>query len=243
LPFKQGTDNMTRNFLLGLATLGVFAFTPTESQADALFVTSVPVFADTLVVHSMYFDSETTYQEVINLSVKHDNEGIARMIQNGHISDLTQEEKDIVVLKSGATSESLAEFRFLNGPATFWTLAKNVTHFAEPMPTPTPESPPLPAGSPTPASKQYNLQHENNPPIGDDNGRRASHQLHGKWNRHPAKTRHVTGWHVPAANPRVSPSSAAALPASTPPIMNQGTDLYNSDSTQPFKNYRKPVGQ
>jgi hypothetical protein len=25
--------------------------------------------------------------------------------------------------------------------------------------------------------------------------------------------------------------------------MNEGTDLYNSDRTQPFKDYRKPAGQ
>jgi uncharacterized protein (TIGR02246 family) len=54
---------------------------------------------------------------------------------------------------------------------------------------------------------------------------------------------------APAANPRVSPSPATALPASsprptpTPLIMNEGTNLYNSDLTQPFKNYRKPAGQ
>ena len=54
---------------------------------------------------------------------------------------------------------------------------------------------------------------------------------------------------APAANLRVSPSPGAALPASsprptpTPLIMNEGTNLYNSDSTQPFKNYRKPMGQ
>jgi uncharacterized protein (TIGR02246 family) len=64
----------------------------------------------------------------------------------------------------------------------------------------------------------------------------------------------IDGWpaatlHAPAANPRVSPSPATALPASnprpTPPplIMNEGTNLYNSDLTQPFKNYRKPAGQ
>jgi hypothetical protein len=64
----------------------------------------------------------------------------------------------------------------------------------------------------------------------------------------------ITGWPVatlpaPAANPRVSPSPATALPASsprptpTPLIMNEGTNLYNSDWTQPFKNYRKPAGQ
>src|SRR5260370_39120064 len=97
----------------------------TRSLFIALFITSIPVFADTLVVGSMYFDSEQTLKEVINLSAQHDNEGIAKLIQNGHISDLTREEKDIVVLISGSTPESPAEFRFLNGPTTYWTLTKN----------------------------------------------------------------------------------------------------------------------
>ena len=74
-------------------------FVITRSSFIALFITSVSVFADTLVVGSMYFDSEQTLKEVINLSAQHDNEGIAKLIQNGHISDLTREEKDIVVLK------------------------------------------------------------------------------------------------------------------------------------------------
>lgn len=230
-------------------------FVITRTSFIALLITSVPVFADTLAVGSMYFASEQTFQEVINFSVQHDNEGIARLIHNGHISDLTREEKDIVVLKSGSTPESLAEFRFLNGPTTYWTLAKNVTNFAKPtptptpLPTPTPESTPLPAESPTPTSKQHNRQNENNPPFDDDNGKRIWHQVDGKWKRYPIKKRHVTGWHAPAANPRVSHSPAAPLPASsprptpTPLIMNEGTNLYNSDLTQPFKNYRKPVGQ
>ena len=74
-------------------------FVITRSSFIALFITSVSVFADTLVVGSMYFDSEQTLKEVINLSAQHDNQGIAKLIQNGHISDLTREEKDIVVLK------------------------------------------------------------------------------------------------------------------------------------------------
>jgi hypothetical protein len=74
-------------------------FVITRSSFIVLFITSVSVFADTLVVGSMYFDSEQTLKEVINLSAQHDNEGIAKLIQNGHISDLTREEKDIVVLK------------------------------------------------------------------------------------------------------------------------------------------------
>jgi hypothetical protein len=227
----------------------------------ALFITSTPVFADTLVAGSVYFDSEQTLKEVINLSEQHDNEGIAKLIKNGHISDQTQEAKDIVVVISGSTPESPAEFRFLSGPTTYWTVTKNVTNFAEPiptptpLPTPTPESTPVAKESPRPSSKRHNRQNEKNSPFDDDNGKRIWHQVDGKWKWYPAKKRHVTSWPAAttlpasAANPRVSPSPAAALPASsprptpTPLIMNEGTNLYNSDATQPFKNYRKPVGQ
>ena len=169
----------------------------TKSLFIALFLTSVPVFADTLVVGSMYFDSEQTLKEVINLSAQHDNEGIAKLIQNGHISDLTREEKDIVVLISGSTPESPAEFRFLNGPTTYWTLTKNVTNFAKPiptptpLPTPTPESTPLPPESSTATSKQHNRQNENTVPFDHDNGKRIWHQVDGKWKWYPANSRHV----------------------------------------------------
>ncbi len=145
-------------------------FVITRSSFIALFITSEPVYADTLVVGSMYFDSEQTLKEVINLSAQHDNEGIAKLIQDGHISDLTREEKDIVVLISGSTPESPAEFRFLNGPTTFWTLTKNVTTLAKSIPTPTPlptplptpELTPLPTEPPTPTSQQHNGKKENN---------------------------------------------------------------------------------
>src|SRR6202047_3736137 len=171
-------------------------FAITRSLFIALFITSAPVFADTLVVGSVYFDSEQTLKEVINLSTLHDNEGIAKLIQNGHISDQTREEKDIVVLISGSTPESAAEFRFLNGPTTYWTLTKNVTNFAKPiptptpLPTPTPESTPLPTESPTPTSKQHNRQNENNAPFDDDNGKRIWHQVDGKWKWYPANKHH-----------------------------------------------------
>ena len=201
-------------------------FVITRSLFIALFITSVPVFADTLVVGSMYFDSEQTLKEVINLSAQHDNEGIAKLIQNGHISDLTREEKDIVVLISGSTPESPAEFRFLNGPTTYWTLTKNVTNFAKPiptptpLPTPTPESTPLPTESPTPSSKQHNRQNESNAPFDDDNGKRIWHQVDGKWKWYPANKRHVTGWPAAATRPPplLIPALALALPLPCPPL-------------------------
>ena len=162
-------------------------FVITRSLFIALFITSAPVFADTLVVGSGAFDSEQTLKEVINLSAQHDNEGIAKLIKNGHISDRTREEQDIVVLISGSTPESPAEFRFLNGPTTYWTVTKNVTNFAKPiptptpLPTPTPESTPLPTESSTPTSNQHNRQNENTAPFDDDNGKRIWHQVDGKW--------------------------------------------------------------
>ncbi len=178
-------------------------FVITTSIFVTLFITSVPVFADILVVGSVYFDSEQTLKEVINLSTQHDNEGIAKLIQNGHISDQTREEKDIVVLISGSTPESPAEFRFLNGPTTYWTLTKNVTDLAKPLPTttpvPTPTSTPVPtptpapteSPTPTPTSEHHRRQHESNAPFDDHNGQRIWHQVDGKWKWYPANSRHV----------------------------------------------------
>jgi hypothetical protein len=81
----------------------------------------------------------------------------------------------------------LGEFRFLNDPTTYWTLTKNVTNFAKPIPTPTPlptarpESTPLATESPTPTSKQHNRENEKNASFDDDNGRRIWHRVDGKW--------------------------------------------------------------
>jgi hypothetical protein len=168
----------------------------TKSLFIAMFITSVPVFADTLVVGSVYFDSEQTLKEVMNLSAQHDNEGIAKLIQNGHISDQTRSEMDIAVLITDSTPEGPAEFRFLNGPTTYWTLTKNVTNFAKPIPistpalTPIPESTPLPTESATPP-KNYHRQHKSNAPFDDDNGQRIWHQVDGKWKWYPANKHHV----------------------------------------------------
>jgi hypothetical protein len=165
----------------------------------ALFITSVPVFADTLVVGSVYFDSVQTLKEVIKLSAQHDNEGIAKLIENGHVSSQTGNEMGIVVLTSGSTPESPAEFHFLNEPTTYWTLTKNVTSLVKPIetsrpaPTPIPESKPTPAPteSPTPTSKHYHRQHESNATFDDDNGQRNWHQVDGKWELYPANKHHV----------------------------------------------------
>jgi hypothetical protein len=175
-----------------------------KSLFIAFFVTSAPVFADTLAGGSVYFDSAQTLQEVIKLSEQRDNQGIAKLIENGHISSQTGNNVDIAVLISGSTPQSPAEFRFLNGPTTYWTLTKNVTSVAKSIPTSTPvptatpaESPtvaesaavaesPTAAESPTPTSQQHRRQHEDNDPLDDDNGRRIWHQVDGKWKWYPA---------------------------------------------------------
>ncbi len=104
-----------------------------------LFATSVPVFGDTLLSGSVYFDSQKTLEEVVKLSVEKDNESILKLIKNGHVSQQTDSDRDIVILTIGITPESPAEFRFLVGPTTYWTLTRFVTKSIEPTPGLTPE--------------------------------------------------------------------------------------------------------
>src|SRR5271163_934276 len=122
--------------------------TITNTLAILLFLTAVPVFADTLMVGSVYFDSLQTLNEVIKLSTQHDNEGIAKLIGNGHVSNQTESEMNITVLVSGPTPEDPAEFRFPNGPTTYWTLTKNVTTLNAPIPSSTPVPSPTPTFTP-----------------------------------------------------------------------------------------------
>src|ERR1700751_6384596 len=111
------------------------------------FITSVPVFADTLLVGSMYFDSLQTLSEVSKLSAQHDNDGIAKLAENGHIRPQIATDMDVVVLLSGTTPEDPAEFRFLSGPTTYWTLTKNVANLNKPIAVSTPKSEPIAAAS------------------------------------------------------------------------------------------------
>jgi hypothetical protein len=191
----------------------------------ASFIASLPVFADTLLVGSVYFDSLQTLSEVNKLSAQHDNDGIAKLAENGHIRPQIATDMDIVVLLSGTTPEDPAEFRFLNGPTTYWTLTKNVANLSKPIavstPTPGPiaaatpwptatptlESAPAPTESPTATSKHYRRQHESNAPFDDDNGRRIWHKVDGKWkwylaNKHPAPVKKgLPAGETPNTNP------------------------------------------
>lgn len=191
----------------------------------ASFIASLPVFADTLLVGSVYFDSLQTLSEVNKLSAQHDNDGIAKLAENGHIRPQIATDMDIVVLLSGTTPEDPAEFRFLNGPTTYWTLTKNVANLSKPIavstPTPGPiaaatpwptatptlESAPAPIESPTATSKHYQRQHESNAPFDDDNGKRIWHKVDGKWkwylaNKHPAPVKKgLPAGETPNTNP------------------------------------------
>ena len=191
----------------------------------APFITSVPVFADTLLGGSVYFDSLQTLSEVNKLSAQHDNDGIVKLTENGHIRPQIATDMDIVVLLSGTTPEDPAEFRFLSGPTTYWTLTKNVANLskpiavstptpgpiaaATPLPTATPklESAPATTESPTATSKHYQRQHESNAPFDDDDGRRIWHKVDGKWkwylaNKHPAPVKKaLPAGETPHTNP------------------------------------------
>jgi hypothetical protein len=182
-----------------------------KSLLIALFATSVPVFADTLVSGSVYFDSQATLEEVVKLSAANDNESILKLISSGRVSSQTDSDKDIVVITSGVTPESPAEFHFSSGPTTYWTLTKFVTKQAVVEPTPSPVATPVPEQSPaatpvpeqsptaTPAPEQSptatvktpRRETENNGPLDDDNGRRIWHKVNGVWKWYPANKKPV----------------------------------------------------
>ncbi len=164
------------------------------------FVLSIPVLADTLVGGSVYFDSQSTLEEVVKLSAKKDNESILKLINNGHVSQQIGSAKEIVVLTTGSTPESPAEFRFASEPTTYWTLTKFVAKSAEqtanPVTTPAAANPvttptvlPAQAPSPTAVRKQHETESEN--PLDDDNGHRIWHKVDGKWKWYPANKHRV----------------------------------------------------
>jgi hypothetical protein len=170
----------------------------TQSLFIALCLTSAPVFADTLEVGTVYFDSEETLNQMIKLSEQHDNDAIAKLInQNGHVGNQTAADTNIIVLTTGSTPESPAEFRFVNGTTNYWTLTKYVTNVTRPIPESSPVSTPTLTPEPTPAHIESPTTHrtrlrKSNSPFDDDNGQRIWHQVDGKWKWYPANKHHVT---------------------------------------------------
>jgi len=166
-------------------------------RAIVFFLLSESVFADTLVSGSVYFDSQETLKEVVKLSAAKDNESILKLINDGHVSQQTDTNKDIVVLTIGLTSDSPAEFRFVSEPTTYWTLTKFVSKevAAEPAPTPTPEQTAAPAATPeemaTPTEKRHWREPKNNDPLDDDHGRRIWHKVDGRWKWYPVNRKPV----------------------------------------------------
>ena len=144
-----------------------------------------------------YSDSQATLKEVVKLSAAKDNESILKLINDGHVSQQTDTNKDIVVLTIGLTSDSPAEFRFVSEPTTYWTLTKFVSKevAAEPTPTPTPEQTAAPAATPeemaTPTEKRHWREPKNNDPLDDDHGRRIWHKVDGRWKWYPVNRKPV----------------------------------------------------
>jgi hypothetical protein len=184
----------------------------------SLFATSAPLFADTLLGGSVYFDSQKTLEEVVKLSAAKDNESILKLINSGHVTQQTEASKDIVILTTGLTSESPAEFRFASDPTTYWTLTKFVTREAivEPTPTPAPEQSPTPAETheraPKPTQRRHWKESENNDPSDDDNGQRIWHKVDGRWKWYPAHRKPVKKALPPDENPRVAPAQPSTPP-------------------------------
>jgi hypothetical protein len=188
-----------------------------KSLSIALFATSVPVFADTLVSGSVYFDSEATLEEVVKLSAANDNESILKLISSGRVSPQTDSDKDIVVITSGVTPESPAEFHFSSGPTTYWTLTKFVTKQAVVEPTPSPATTPVPEQSPaatpvpeeSPAAtvKTQRRETENKKPLDDDHGRRIWHKVNGAWKWYPANKKPVKRALPADEAPRAQPAN------------------------------------
>jgi hypothetical protein len=190
----------------------------------ALFATSTSLFADTLLSGSIYFDSQKTLEEVLKLSAAKDNESILKLINSGHVSQQTETTKDIVILTTGLTSESPAEFRFTSEPTTYWTLTKFVIREAavEPTPTPAAEQSPMsaatpgrvstsdpqetPERAPTRSKRRHLRDSEDNDPTDDDNGQRIWHKVDGRWKWYPAHSKSVKKALSPDQNPRVTPT-------------------------------------
>jgi hypothetical protein len=168
----------------------------------ALISSSVPVLADTLAGGSIYFDSQTTLEEVVKLSAQKDNESILKLINGGHVTQQTDSESGIVVLRAGSTPESPAEFRFASGPTTYWTLTKFVTkdEAVEPTPAPAPEP------SATPMAKRPRRKSEDNDPLDDDNGRRVWHRVDGKWKWYPVNKKQARKEPAPDTAPAATPN-------------------------------------
>lgn len=151
-----------------------------------LVTTAASVSAETLVSGSVYFDSQKTLEEVVKLSAQKDNESILKLINNGHVSQQIGAGQEIVVLTAGLSPESPAEFRFSNGPTTYWTLTKFIAKTAAPTAAATPS----PESSPTPVAERKHQKTEKVIPFDDDNGRKIWHQVDGKWKWQPANRRH-----------------------------------------------------
>jgi hypothetical protein len=153
--------------------------TPMIFKSLLVFCTVTPVLADTLASGSVFFDSRQTYEEVVDLSSKHDNEGIAKLITDRHISAPITNDEEIQILNTGPV---LSEFRFLDDPTTYWAISRYVIKTAlveAPSPTPEPSATP----SPTPHPVNPEPRHRVKPPapLDDEHGLKVWHQVDGAW--------------------------------------------------------------
>jgi hypothetical protein len=110
----------------------------------------IPVHgAATLMKGAVYYDSQVTYREALAFSLLKDTEALTRLVKIGHISAPTDTEQDVIVLYTGSDADSPAEFSFLSGPTTYWTLSKYLLNYSKTDITPTPSASPLSEARPS----------------------------------------------------------------------------------------------
>jgi hypothetical protein len=106
----------------------------------------------TLLKGAIYYDSQVAMKEAIAYALLNDEDSISDMTKIGHISSPTKENQNVVVIVVGAEPDSFAEFTFLNGPTTYWTLTRNLHGGSQQAEQP--KTTPTPSPSPSPSTRQ-----------------------------------------------------------------------------------------
>jgi hypothetical protein len=159
---------------------------------------------DMLLEGAIYCDSAEALSEVMSLAQAGDNQGLVKMIASGRILPKMLENKPVKVLTRGEDPDSPLEFRFLDSPATYWTLTrwvgpepKSAAPLSSATPVPSPSPTPTPSAAPEGAERERKgAKREENavrPPFDDQDGQIIWHQVDGKWKWRPRDPAHFKG--------------------------------------------------
>jgi hypothetical protein len=153
---------------------------------------------DILLEGAIYCDSPGALSEMVSLARAGDNQGLAKLIDSGHVQPKALKDVPVRVLARGKEPDSPLEFAFVASPATYWTLTRWVTPepkeapsspSSSPSATPIPASPKTPAKAPQPEPSQE----ATTPPFDDQGGKIIWHKVDGKWKWRPRDPAHFKG--------------------------------------------------